>query len=189
MGDFNCERKAGNLSIWFGCFPCREDFYRYIRTIYCADFEEYEEDDFEPICYLERQKFEDALEMVFRPEYESRPEEAYYHKVFDWHFNRFQYDFGVTFDEDFCIVGSCEYPTCDVSEILDEWQSELKLVKKLFPEGKSETPYNCFIAIPSFRYLGAVKRIELEDGVVEYIGCIQEHALSSKLAEHEVGEL
>ena len=188
MGDFNCERKAGNLSIWFGCFPCREDFYRYIQTIYCSDLAEEEADDLNGLCYLERQEFEEELEMVFRPEYENRREETYYQGAFDGHFNRFKYDFGVTFDEDFCIAGSCEYPTHEVSAILDEWQEELNSVKKLFPEGKSKAAYNCFIAIPSFRYLGEVKRVELENGVMEYIGCIRENALSSELAEQETGE-
>ena len=185
MGDFNCERRAGVMSVWFGCFPNREDFYRYIQTTYRA----FDEDDFDPVYNLREADFQQELEDLFLCENALRAEEAYFKEIFTDHFNHFEYDFGVIFDEDFQICGNCEQPTLEVAKILDEWQQELERpMKALFPEGRTEAPYNCFVAIPSFKYIGDVKHIETPEGVLDYIGCFEESMLSNDLAEQYVLE-
>ena len=61
-------------------------------------------------------------------------------------------------------------------------------MKALFPTGKTDAPYNCFLAIPSFKYIGDVKHTETENGVLDYIGCFEESALSNDLAEQYLVE-
>ena len=57
--------------------------------------------------FLEKD-FNKELEKIFSADKKWKKD---FEEMFEEYFNRFEYDFGVTFDEDFQICGNCDEPT------------------------------------------------------------------------------
>ena len=81
-----------------------------------------------------------------------------FEEMFEEYFNRFEYDFGVTFDEDFQICGSSEEPTDKLEILFSEWKDLIEPVKEIFRKNRFDKKYNCFFGIPLVNMEGAVKK-------------------------------
>ena len=172
----NCERIAGFMSVWFGLFPDAEAYWHYFEDIFCVE---------DPVQYNPRYNlmlpdYEKALAALFKPENVGRAFENDLKELFDGCFNRFEYDFGVTFDQDFQVGGFCGEVTADLTTILGEWGD---LAEALTPlTGKTLLkPYNCFFAIPSCRYNGIVPSVNAEDYALDFLGIVAEEDYSDEI--------
>lgn len=172
------ERKAGFLAFWVGNFKNTEDFYKYIQSFYCV-FEE-EEENYDPEYNFLEKDFEKELEKIFSVKKEWKKE---LQEMFEEYFNKFEYDFGVTFDEDFQVCGNSEQLTDDVKILLKEWEDLINPVVKFLGKDKFDKKYNCFFGIPSCKYSGVVKKISNEFGEIEFLGNVEENFYSNDLAE------
>ena len=175
----NCRLESGVMSVWLGCFANPEDFYRYVQTCYCSDREE-EQD---PEYIFSPAEFQRRREALFLPENANRPEEGQLRTAFAEKYNRFEYDFGLLIDEDFAVCDYCPHPTCDLSELLEEWPELLDPLKELVKSVHFQQPVNCLFAIPSCAYNGVVRQVSPDGGQLWFVGNMQEGVFSDTLAE------
>lgn len=103
--------------------------------------------------------------------------------MFEEAFNRFEYDFGVTFDEDFQVCGSSEEPTDGLEVLFKDWEELIEPVKKFLGKDKFDKKYNCFFGIPSCKYSGIIPKISNEWGEIEFLGNVEENIFSTDMAE------
>jgi hypothetical protein len=173
-----CERKAGYLAFWAGNFKDIEDFYKYIQSFYCIF--EGEEDEYNPEYNFLEKDFNKELEKIFSVEKEWKEE---FEEMFEEAFNRFEYDFGVTFDEDFQVCGNSEEPTDELEVLFKDWEELIEPVKKFLGKDKFDKKYNCFFGIPSCKYCGIIPKISNEWGEIEFLGNVEENTFSTDMAE------
>ena len=141
MLDKLCERKAGYLGFWVGNFENVEDFYKYIQSFYCIFEEDEEEEEYNPEYNFLEKDFNKELEKIFSVDKKWKKD---FQEMFEEYFNRFEYDFGVTFDEDFQICGNSEEPTDKLEVLFNKWKDLIEPVKKFSPKNKINKKYNIF---------------------------------------------
>lgn len=180
MLDKLCERKAGYLGFWVGNFKDVEDFYKYIQPFYCIFEEDEEEEEYNPEYNFLEKDFNKELEKIFSVDKKWKKD---FQEMFEEYFNRFEYDFGLTFDEDFQICGNSGEPTDKPEVLFKEWKDLIEPVKKFLGKDRFDKKYNCFFGIPSCKYGGAVKKISNEWGELEFLGNIEENFYSNDIAE------
>ena len=180
MEKFLCgQHQAGVMAFWLGCFAEEGDFWRYIQTWYCA----FDEAEYDQRYNYQPADFEQALAGVFRPEQADRPAEAFFRDAFTESFNRFKYDFAVTFDEDFLLAASRAQATTDLETLLGQWSEDLLVpLAALYPTGRLPQAANCFLALPSVRYLGPRKTVYWQSGQLSFAGNLPEKIYSDELA-------
>lgn len=181
MREWNCDRIKGIMSIWFGNFPDEASYWKYFETFYCV----HDETVFDAEYNMLEKEFNQTLERVFIKENEDRPFEQDFRTFFKdlEMFNYFEYDFGVTFDQDFQIGGFCQKKSTSWETVLGEWADDLTgPLRKRFGDTLSKG-YNCFFAIPSCRYSGVVSSVKAQDYEVDFLGVIEEQNYSNEMAE------
>lgn len=176
--NMNCERVAGFMSVWFGNFTNEDAYWHYLEDIFCVDNPE----QYNPQYNMLEADFEQALAELFKPENAGRPFEDKLREMFDVCFNRFEYDFGVTFDQDFQVGGFCGEPTTDLGVLLGEWQDLAEPFTALLVDGALPKPCNCFFAIPGCRYNGYVPSAKSADYALDFAGVVAEDVYSNELA-------
>lgn len=103
--------------------------------------------------------------------------------MFEEYFNRFEYDFGVTFDEDFQVSGNSDEPTDKLEILFKDWKELVEPMKKFLGKDKFDKKYNCFFAIPSCKYSRVIKKVSTEWGELEFLGNVEENTFSTDMAE------
>lgn len=83
------DEQNGYVSIWAGNFTSEEQLHTYLATVYQGEDETDE-------------AFSQKLAKLFLPENQHRTCEGEFKALYDEFYNQFEYDFGLTFDEDFC---------------------------------------------------------------------------------------
>lgn len=68
-----------------------------------------------------------------------------FEEMFEEAFNRFEYDFGVTFDEDFQVCGNSEEPTDELEVLFKDWKELIEPVKKFL--GKDKFDKNIIVSL------------------------------------------
>ena len=86
-GEVMDDEQNGYVSIWAGNFTSEEQLHTYLATVYQGEDETDE-------------AFSQKLES-FLPENQHRTCEEEFKALYDEFYNQFEYDFGLTFDEDF----------------------------------------------------------------------------------------
>lgn len=175
--DMNCERLPGFMSVWFGNFANEDAYWHYLEDIYCVE----DEEQHDPRYNMMEPDFERALAVLFEPENAGRPFEADLRKIFDLRFNCFEYDFGVTFDQDFQVGGFCAEVTTDLGALLGEWQDLAEALAPLLQNGALPKPCNCFFAIPSCRYNGYVQSAGGPGYTLDFMGVVAEEDYSDEI--------
>ena len=175
----NASYQVGTMAVWLGAFADPEEFYRYVQTCYCT----LDEAEADPEYIFLPTEFEDRLRVLFRPENAARPEESVLHRASRTQYNRFEYDFGLLFDEEFAVCDYCAEPTEDLSVLLEEWPELLKSVETLVREQGFHEPVNCIFAVPSCAYTGSVHLAKPQGGTIWFVGNIKEGAFSDSVAE------
>lgn len=180
MRNLNCERKKGHLSVWFGNFATQEQCFYYFEDIFCV----FDESQHNPEYNLLEEDFDKARKDLFQEKNKMRPFEEQLEDLFEEVFNRFEYDFGVTFDQDFQIINYCGKPSSDFAAVLGEWAND-SLLNALKEEIGESLPkaYNCFFAIPSCIYNGYTKGVTTEQYSLDFLGVIREEGYSNEIAE------
>lgn len=175
--DLNCERVPGYMSVWFGLFTDAEAYWHYWEDIFRVE----DPTQYNPRYNLMAPDFDAALKALFKPENAARPFEAELKDLFEVCFNRFEYDFGVTFDQDFQVGGFCEEVTTDLSKLLGEWADDFTEPFTPLTGRTLLKPYNCFFAIPSCRYNGIITSVNAPEYTLDFLGIAAEDTYSDEL--------
>lgn len=179
--NWNCERKAGYLSVWFCNFSDETTFWQYFADLFIVD----DQAAYIPGSNLLRDEYMKMIQKLFVPENFKRPFESVFRDHFyEGGFNNFEYDFGVTFDPDFWIGNYSKFETDDIAGVLGEWGDDYLVnpIKKCIGE-RLPKRYNCFFAISSCIYNGFIKAVQYDTYSVEFMGVVQEDTYSDHVAE------
>ena len=170
---FDIKKQAGTMAFWIGAFENTDDFFKYIQPWYCVFDDSY----YNPEYNFKEADFDIERSKLFREENKNRTVEACFLDIFDEHFNRFKYDFGINFDEDFQLVGSCSALTIDTKELFGEWGELLSVL----PSDKLPFPCNCFFAYPSSIYIGEVTEVKSDKMLMRFLGNFKENIFSTDI--------
>lgn len=179
MAELYGESQAGRMAFWLGYFAEPADFWGYIQTWYCA----FTEAEYDRRYNFREEDFKRELAGLFQAENAGRSVERYFWERYDESFNRFAYDFGVSFDEDFQVADCRLESATDVEALLGEWASELAgPLRAIFPEGRLPMACNCFFGIPACVYVGERVEAKWRSGFLRFVGNLQENVYSDDLA-------
>lgn len=150
---YDYEEKKGYVSLWVG--QCKNDniIDEYLSTIY---FDEDFDGD------MEKAEQSEIWKKRFIPANRSRACEEELKEYFNYeYFNQFEYDFGLSFDEDFREAKVLDCNTKDLGELFDGFSDcdlFLDQVKELenchFPE------CNTAVALYDFKYDGGITKVK-----------------------------
>ena len=149
---YDYEEQEGWVSVWVGNCTGYSALDRYLSTVYLEDGEE--------------------MEAFFLPENRERPWEGELREMFGGErFNQFEYDFGLTFDEDFREAEVFDAATRDLGALLEPFTNSgdfLPEVKKL---DTSQLPdCNAAVLLYDFRYTGGIPKAEHEGVSLRFLG-------------------
>lgn len=155
--------REGWVSIWVGNCDSYDALDRYLSTVYLEEWENWEP---HPKALAE-------LEKIFLPENRDRPCEEELREMFNGEmYNRFEYDFGLSFDEDFREAEVFDAATRDLWALLEPFSNSgdfLPEVKKL---DTSQLPdCNAAVLLYDFRYTGGIPKAEHEGVSLRFLGC------------------
>ena len=165
---YDYDWKKGYISLWIG--RCRDYSVLddYLSTVYLdEDYIEGEEPG------EEWKRIEGTC--IFFPENQDRPCEEELRKSFNYEFyNLFEYDFGLSFDEDFREAAVRDKESNDLEELFrgfsfyDTFIDEAKaLMNDRIPK------CNAAVALYDFRYDGGILRIERENISLYFLGYVR----------------
>lgn len=158
--------KEGYVSLWVG--KCREDSIidNYLSTVY---FDEIFDGD------IEKAQQSDMWKKLFIPANQDRDCEEELKKRFNYEvFNQFEYDFGLSFDDDFREACVLDCTTSDLKKLFDEFSycdSFLEEIETL--KGGHLPECNTAIALYNFKYEGSILEVEHEDIHLYFLGYLQ----------------
>ena len=161
---YDYKDNEGYVSIWIGECTDYETLGNYLSTIYI-------EDD----CEMEK------LNRIFLSGNENRPCERELREKFDEQYNQFEYDFGLSFDEDFreavVLAEACQ----SIEELLSgfsAYDTFLDAVKYCmidsFPNPLNQS-YNAAVALYNFKYDGNVRKVVYEGLSLTFVGSFRFH--------------
>jgi len=157
-----CEEGCGFVSLWLGNFKNENQLDDYLDTVY-QDFDN--ETDSE---------FQQRLNKLFLPENANRPCEQSFKELFDEFYNQFEYDFGITHDEDFRERSYLDTSSSSISVLIGEHsyaETFIHYFVDLFKESLDKK-YNTVILIYDCHYDGYVKQIHHDQFDVEFFGSV-----------------
>ena len=148
--------KENNVSIWLGDCNSLKELNTYLSTVYIDN-----EIDAGEI-----------LNKLFLPCNQNRPFEQELRNTFDEHYNQFEYDFGLSFDDDFIEANVLEKFSDNIDVLLDGFSSSdtfLEEVKRSIgnPLAKS---YNAIVILYNFKYDGRATEIKHKNLNLYFIG-------------------
>lgn len=160
---YDYKEKEGYVSLWVG--KC-EDFGmidNYLSTMY---FDEIFDGD------AEKAEQSDVWKKLFLPANRDRDCEEELKKSFNYEFfNQFEYDYGLSFDEDFREANVLDYDTKDLDKLFDGFsccESFLEQIKDLDVSHLPEC--NTAIALYDFKYEGGILEAEHENIRLHFLG-------------------
>lgn len=162
---YDYKEKEGYVSLWIGKCKERSVIDKYLSTEY---FEESFDGDVEKAEQSERWK------KFFLPANRDRDCEEELKDRFNYEcFNQFEYDFGLSFDEDFREAEVLDYDTKDLEELFDGFSccdSFLERIKELDMSHLHEC--NTAIVLYDFKYEGGILEAEHEDIYLRFFGYV-----------------
>lgn len=153
------EGEEGYVSLWVGT---------------CSDFSVLDQ-------YLtEKDEDFDEEENGFLPANQNRACEEELKEYFSYApFNQFEYDFGLTFDDDFREAGVFECGTRDIKKLLEGFSnlSDLDVSRLEIGEGQpsvlDELPEcNAVVALYEFKYQGGISKVEHQGLTLYFLGYV-----------------
>lgn len=163
---YDYQEKEGYVSLWIG--KCKD--YRmideYLSTIY---FDEDFDGD------VEKAEQKEIWKNLFLPANQCRACEAELKESFNYElFNQFEYDFGLTFDEDFREANVLNYDTKDLEKLFDGFSycnSFLEQIKELKTGHLPEC--NTAVVLYDFKYEGGIMEAEHENIHLYFLGYVK----------------
>jgi len=122
--------------------------------------------------YIDDMNKEKMLNELFLPCNKNRPCEQELKNIFDEFYNQFEYDFGLSFDEDFREASVLE----GFSDNLDTLLSGFSASNTFLDEVKLSTcapltqPYNAIVVLYNFQYDGSITEVKHENLNLQFIG-------------------
>lgn len=155
---YDYEDNEGWVSVWVGNFPDYKALDDYLST-----------------QYFDSSRAEEALAGLFLPENRDRPFEKELRELFEGGtFCQFEYDFGLTFDEDFREAEVFPAATRDMAELLDPFSDSigfLPAVKALSPAVLNALPAcNTALVLYGFRYDGSITEAARDGVRLRFLG-------------------
>ena len=152
---YDYQDQEGWVSVWVGSCTDGQALEQYLSTVYLEDGED--------------------IEAYFLPENRERPCEEELRECFNGEFfNRFEYDFGLTFDEDFREAEVFPAATRDMAELLDPFSDSigfLPAVKALSPAVLNALPAcNTALVLYGFRYDGSITEAARDGVRLRFLG-------------------
>ena len=146
---YDYEDNEGWVSVWVGNFTDYETLDGYLST----DYDGVPEDSFLP--ENRNRPFEEELREHFNGET----------------FCQFEYDFGLTFDEDFREAQVLPRPARDLEELIPFSESTgfVPLIREQY--GDTLPAYNAALALYNFRYTGGVETVSRDGCYLRFLGC------------------
>ncbi len=158
---YDYEDQEGYVSLWVGICSGYQVINEYLSTAYL-------EESFDGKA--ERINQNRIWDKLFLPQNISRACEKELKDYFNYEsFNQFEYDFGLTFDEDFREANVLEYCTGDLEKLFGDF-SESGL---FLDEAKAAAPYlpecNTAVALYDFKYEGGISKVSHENVTLYFL--------------------
>ncbi len=162
---YDYEDREGYVSLWVGNCSDYQIADEYLSTTYLD--ENFDGD-------MEKAKQNEIWNKLFPLENRSRACEEELKDHFHYEsFNQFEYDFGMTFDEDFREANVLEYCTRDLKKLFegfsesDSFLDEVKAADPRLPE------CNTAVALYDFKYEGGISKVSHENITLYFVGCFK----------------
>ena len=154
--------REGWVSIWVGNCDSYDALDRYLSTVYLEEWENWEP---HPKALAE-------LEKIFLPENRDRPCEEELREMFNGEmYNRFEYDFGLSFDEDFREAEVFPGATRDMGQLLEPFSCSGDFIPAARALDTSHLPEcNAAVLLYNLRYTGGVQKAEQEGVSLRFLG-------------------
>jgi len=146
--------KENSVSIWLGSCNSFEELDTYLSTVYIDD------------------GVEEILSKLFLTCNQNRPFEQELRNAFDEHYNQFEYDFGLSFDDDFREASVLEEFSDNLDTLLNDFSAHdtfLDEVKRS-TGNPLEQSHNAIVILYNFKYDGSITKIKHENINLHFIG-------------------
>ncbi|MGE7944072.1 immunity 22 family protein [Lysinibacillus xylanilyticus] len=156
------EENSEYVLIWVGHFKNDEQLNHYLAMVYQREDETDEE-------------FSQKLEQLFLPENQHRACEVEFKELYDEFYNQFEYDFGLTFDEDFCEAVCYESSSINLHQLINDDFSYSEQFKERFISmvgNELSTAYNTIILLYGVDYDGQISTVNHGTCQIDFIGKI-----------------
>lgn len=160
---YDYEEQEGYVSLWIGTCENYNVIDEYLSTIYL-------DDDFDGD--IEKAERSDVWKNLFIPANRSRACEEELKESFNYEFfNQFEYDFGLSFDEDFREAHVLDCATKDLGKLFDGFsncESFLEQINEL--SGNHLPECNTAVVLYDFKYDGGILEAEHENIHLYFLG-------------------
>ncbi|MFE3574445.1 immunity 22 family protein [Lysinibacillus sp. NPDC059133] len=156
------QENSGYVSIWAGHFENNDQLDSYLSTVYQREDETDEE-------------FSKELERLFLSQNQNRACEVELKELYDEFYNQFEYDFGFTFDEDFCEAVFYELTFTKLDQLLQNDFSYSEQFKGRFISkvgNDLSQPYNAIILLFGVNYDGQNLTVNHDTYHIDFLGTI-----------------
>ncbi|WP_369355838.1 immunity 22 family protein [Lysinibacillus capsici] len=157
------DEQNGYVSIWVGNFTSEEQLHTYLPTVYQGEDETDE-------------AFSQKLAKLFLPENQHRTCEEEFKALYDEFYNQFEYDFGLTFDEDFCEALFYEAASNQLKQLLcDEFSYSQQFKHQVLAKMGNELQkaYNAIILLYDMKYEGHIQSVSHEAFHIDFVCSIK----------------
>ena len=153
---YDYEDNEGWVSVWVGNFPDYKALDDYLST-----------------QYFDSSRAEEALAGLFLPENRDRPFEKELRELFEGGtFCQFEYDFGLTFDEDFREAEVFDAPTRELTKLLELFSNSGDFLPEAAKLDTGSLPeYNAAVLLYNLRYTGGVEEADHNGAGLRFLGC------------------
>ena len=164
---YDYEEKEGYVSLWIGNCKDYSVLDDYLSTVYLDDEYEGEEPS-------EEWKSVEGT-CIFFPENQDRSCEEELRKSFNYEFyNLFEYDFGLTFDEDFRDAAVRDKETNDLEELFSGFSFYDTFIDEAKTLMNDKIPKcNAALALYDFKYEGGISKMERENVSLYFLGYVR----------------
>ena len=162
---YDYEDQEGYVSLWVGNCRDYDAVDQYLSTIYIDD--DYEEGT-EP---------NEIWKELLLPANQTRECEEELIEKFNYEeFNQFEYDFGLTFDEDFREAEVRDDVTDDLSKLFEGFSCQDTFIEEAKSLMSDQIPKcNTAVALYNFKYSGGITEAEHEDVHLYFVGYVKYH--------------
>ena len=159
---YDYEEKEGFVSLWVGECKDYNTIDEYLSTIYL-------EDDFDGD--VEEAEQSEVWKKVFISANQSRDCEEELKEYFNYEcYNRFEYDFGLVFDEDFREVNVLDSDTENLEILLEGLSYSSSFIDEVKMNCPQMRKCNTAVVLYDFKYEGNIHAIEHDDIRLHFLG-------------------
>lgn len=160
---YDYEEKEGYVSLWIGKCKDYSAIDDYLST---KDFD----DDFDGD--IEKAESNEIWKKLFIPANRDRPFEEELKELFNYEFfNQFEYDFGLSFDEDFREAEVLDGDTKNLEKLFSGFSYCDSFLDKVIKMKNSHLPEcNTAVALYDFKYDGSILKAEHENFQLYFLG-------------------